>query len=81
MKEINYWQQFLNTGKVDDYLQYRASTNETDVQGGSALSRKSASFAGSFRENAKDSGRDGAGYAGLRGSDRDRDQGRADWRI
>lgn len=22
MKEINYWQQFLNTGKVDDYLSY-----------------------------------------------------------
>lgn len=24
MKEINYWQQFLNTGKVDDYLSYLA---------------------------------------------------------
>ncbi len=22
MKELNYWQQFLNTGKVDDYLSY-----------------------------------------------------------
>lgn len=22
MKEINYWQQFLRTGKVEDYLSY-----------------------------------------------------------
>jgi len=22
MKESNYWQQFLNTGRVDDYLSY-----------------------------------------------------------
>jgi hypothetical protein len=22
MKEPNYWQQFLNTGRVDDYLSY-----------------------------------------------------------
>lgn len=23
MKEINYWEQFLNTGKVEDYLFYK----------------------------------------------------------
>lgn len=23
MKEVNYWQQFLNTGKVEDYLSYK----------------------------------------------------------
>lgn len=56
MKEINYWQQFVHTGKVDDYLQYRSST----------------------KENADDEIREGAGYAGLRGSDGDRAQGRAD---
>lgn len=81
MKEINYWQQFMNTGKVDDYLRYRANAGEPDIQGGSAFGLESASFTGSFRENTKDSGRDGAGYAGLRGSDGDRDQGGADWGI
>lgn len=54
MKEINYWQQFLNTGKVDDYLKYRIQE----------------------KENSKE--HEGAGYAGLRGSDRDRFEGRAD---
>lgn len=31
MKEINYWQQFLRTGKVDDYLSYlkQKQTEET----------------------------------------------------
>lgn len=81
MKEINYWQQFFNTGKVDDYLKYRANTREMDQQEGSAFKPESASFTGSFRENPKDNGRDGAEDAGLRGSDRDRAQGRADWRI
>lgn len=23
MKELNYWQQFLNTGKIEDYLFYK----------------------------------------------------------
>lgn len=23
MKELNYWQQFLNTGRIDDYLKFR----------------------------------------------------------
>lgn len=81
MKEINYWQQFMNTGKVDDYLRYRSGAGEPDRQGGSARDCESASFTGSFGKNAKDSGRDGAGYAGLRGSDGNRDQGGADWGI
>lgn len=29
MKEINYWQQFLNTGKVEDYLSYKMQGGET----------------------------------------------------
>lgn len=32
MKEINYWQQFLNTGKVDDYLSYLAHKKAEDVK-------------------------------------------------
>lgn len=32
MKEINYWQQFLNTGKVDDYLSYLAHKGTEEVK-------------------------------------------------
>ena len=28
MKEINYWQQFMNTGSISDYLNYRNVCNE-----------------------------------------------------
>lgn len=35
MKEINYWQQFLNTGKVEDYLSYKhQEVAEQSVQKG-----------------------------------------------
>lgn len=33
MKERNYWQQFLSTGSIDDYLSFRNSQEETDVSG------------------------------------------------
>ena len=26
MKEVNYWNQFWATGKIDDYLNYRAAS-------------------------------------------------------
>ncbi len=29
MKEINYWQKFLNTGKVEDYLSYKVNDGMT----------------------------------------------------
>lgn len=35
MKESNYWQQFLNTGKVEDYLRFReiqCCQNRTEEQ-------------------------------------------------
>lgn len=28
MKELNYWQQFLNTGKIEDYLKFREKAGE-----------------------------------------------------
>lgn len=28
MKESNYWQQFLNTGRVEDYLRFRKTSGE-----------------------------------------------------
>lgn len=35
MKELNHWQQFLNTGKVDDYLSYlkQKEANEPAQEG------------------------------------------------
>lgn len=28
MKEINYWQQFMSTGKIEDYLSYKKADNQ-----------------------------------------------------
>lgn len=28
MKETNYWQQFMSTGKIDDYLSYKRQNGE-----------------------------------------------------
>lgn len=80
MKDINYWNQFWTTGKIEDYLSYRAKSDmqtldvstdsdKRDDEKGSAAANGNASF-----EGWKD-----AGYAGLRGSDRDRAESRADW--
>ena len=59
MKETNYWKQFLSTGKVEDYLCYRAQEEQKE----------------------QCDGRKGARDAGLRGSDRDRIEGRFHWGI
>ncbi len=32
MKETNYWQQFLNTGNVEDYLSYKSHEREDREQ-------------------------------------------------
>ncbi len=29
MKMVNYWEQFLNTGKIEDYLAYREGKDVT----------------------------------------------------
>lgn len=31
MKESNYWQQFLNTGRIEDYLKFRETAAEGSV--------------------------------------------------
>lgn len=36
MKESNYWQKFLNTGSVEDYLRFRAKSSEDGTAGGCA---------------------------------------------
>ena len=30
MKETNYWQQFMNTGSINDYLNYRMESRDND---------------------------------------------------
>ena len=32
MKEINYWQQFMSTGKVEDYLSYKRQDEKDNSQ-------------------------------------------------
>lgn len=63
MKESNYWQKFLNTGRVEDYLKFR----ETAGNGGAA--RECAvmgenPYAGIHKIN-RDGFEDGA-YRGIR---------------
>lgn len=31
MKEVNYWQQFMNTGSINDYLNYRSNIRNRDM--------------------------------------------------
>lgn len=54
MKEINYWEQFMATGKIDDFLAYKnAVRDEGDSKGDSG----EHSHAGDYRDN-------GNGYEG-----------------
>lgn len=32
MQTSNYWQQFLNTGKIEDYLNYKAHPDTENLQ-------------------------------------------------
>ncbi|MBQ2936672.1 MAG: hypothetical protein IJ029_01430 [Lachnospiraceae bacterium] len=32
MKELNYWQQFMSTGKVEDYLSYKRQKEQEQGQ-------------------------------------------------
>lgn len=32
MKEINYWEQFMATGKIDDFLAYRNAQRDTESE-------------------------------------------------
>lgn len=31
MKDLNYWEQFLNTGKIEDYLSYRKEISAVEA--------------------------------------------------
>ncbi len=63
MKESNYWQQFLNTGRVEDYLKFRNSPVEDSTAGGYA-GMGDDPYAGIHKSN-RDDFTDGA-YRGIR---------------
>lgn len=72
MKESNYWEQFLMSGKIEDYLHYRTLAKDTDEKRGSAVYADGASFTASYKESAGNKRQDGAKDAGPRTGDRDR---------
>lgn len=49
MKEINYWQQFMSSGKVEDYLSYKRQDNQEKQDIGQG--RGEEPDAGTFRGN------------------------------
>ena len=80
MKETNYWKQFLATGKIEDYLEYRARECGPGSGKGSAVSGRNRKECASFQDSSPDGTIRGerTGYAGLRRSDGARAEGRAD---
>ena len=76
MNERSYWGQFLKTGRVEDYLQYRNQIQERNALRNRAKLHESSSFTSSFR--AKAQGQDGEQHAGSDQSARDRSEGRTD---
>lgn len=55
MKEINYWEQFMATGKIEDFLAYKNAARDT--QSGDYESRKKSgehSHAGIYRDYGND---------------------------
>ena len=51
MKEKDYWEQFLKTGKVEDYLSYSARKQEEDRQGEGE--EKGAGFVQRYRSDTE----------------------------
>ena len=54
MNERSYWDQFLKTGRVEDYLQYRNQIQERNALRNRAKLHESSSFTSSFRARRRD---------------------------
>jgi hypothetical protein len=51
MKEINYWEQFMNTGRIDDFLAYKnAEREEQSTEGEREEKSGEHSHAGIYRD-------------------------------
>ena len=48
MKNISYWEQFVNSGKVEDYLIFKEATGNKEEQSGDYP------YAGIYRVNGND---------------------------
>lgn len=53
MKEINYWQQFLKSGRIEDYLTYKDTFRQSERVTNSGNSG-AESYAGVHRDNGND---------------------------
>ncbi len=60
MKGLNYWQQFLSTGSVEDYLKFRETQGKGNISE-ECIFMGDNPYAGVNRNRAKDSA-----YRGLR---------------
>ncbi|MDO4292724.1 MAG: hypothetical protein Q4C65_05760 [Eubacteriales bacterium] len=58
MKRQDYWESFLHTGRVEDYLNYRQEEPENRQAKRGALQHESASLSAAWREGG---GRDSTG--------------------
>lgn len=56
MNERSYWDQFLKTGRVEDYLQYRNQIQARNALRNRAKSHESSSFTSSFRRKGAGTG-------------------------
>ncbi len=66
MQTLNYWKQFENTGRIEDYLSYKADDSQ---RAGDAAAGCKSDYQESFRNFPAGEGMD-AGYAGIHTSDR-----------
>ncbi|MCM1112496.1 MAG: hypothetical protein NC399_04515 [Muribaculum sp.] len=56
METSNYWKQFESTGKIEDYLSYRANDSQ---QSGEGLAGCKSDYRGTARDGAQTRGTDG----------------------
>ncbi len=66
MQTLNYWKQFENTGKIEDYLSYKANYSQRPD---SVVAGCKSDYQGTFRNCPEGEGMD-EGYAGVHTSDR-----------
>lgn len=67
MQTLNYWKQFENTGKIEDYLSYKADDSQRSEN---VVAGCKSDYQGGMWDSAGREGMDGS-YAGIYTSDRD----------
>lgn len=67
MQTLNYWKQFENTGKIEDYLSYKVDDSQRSEN---MVAGCKSDYQAGVRDSAKGEGMDSS-YAGIHTSDRD----------